>query len=92
MYAFLNLQTGVEFEYYFKRKLLGGVFTAYNVSAYQLNAFAPNHSFVAGYILPQRRNQYRFRLGFNYYNGRSLSNHFYNRKEKFTAFVLSADI
>ncbi|MCK5537653.1 MAG: hypothetical protein KAI79_12560 [Bacteroidales bacterium] len=92
MFAYINLQAGAELEYYFKNKYLGGVFTAYNVSAYQLNAFYPNQSLVGGYILPQKRNEHKLRIGLNYYNGRSLSNQFYNRKEKFVAFFVAADI
>ena len=90
--AWLNLQTGAEVEYYFNRWYLGGLFTAYNVSAYQLNSFSPNHSFVAGYIFPQKKMERRVRIGFNYYNGRSLANQFYNRKEKFVAFFVSFDV
>ena len=90
--AYLNLQGGIELEYYFSRKYLGALFTAYNVSAYQLNAFSPNQSVVAGYIFPQSKGEHRLRIGLNYYNGRSLSNQFYNRKEKFVAFFVAADI
>lgn len=90
--AYLNLQSGLELEYYFKRKYFGGLFSAYNVSAWQPNAFSLNQSFVAGYIFPQIKREHKLRIGFNYYNGRSLSNQFYNRKEKFVAFFVAADI
>lgn len=90
--AVWNFQGGLEFEYYFKNKYFGGVYAATNVSAYQLNAFSPNISINMGYILPQERNKRRLRMGINYYNGRSLSNNFYNRKEKFLAFSLAMDI
>jgi len=91
-FAYLNLQTGLEIEYYFKRKHFGGLFTAYNISAYQQNSFAPNQSVVSGYIFPQNRNERRVRIGLNYYNGRSLANQFYNRKEKFIAFFVAFDV
>lgn len=91
-HAYLNFQGGAEVEYYFSNPFFGGVFTAFNVSAYQPNSFSPNISYVAGYILPQERNKRKIRLGINYYNGRSLSNQFYNRKEKFMAFFVSMDI
>lgn len=90
--AWINLQGGIEGEYYFDNEYFGGVFAAGNVSAYQLNAYSPNISFVAGYIVPQEREEHKLRLGINYYNGRPLSNQFYNRKEKFLAFVLSVDL
>ncbi|MBN1133056.1 MAG: hypothetical protein JXR52_13045 [Bacteroidales bacterium] len=90
--AYLNLQGGTELEYYFGNRHLGGIFGALNVSAYQLNAWSPNLSFKAGYIIPQDRFKKRLNIGFNYYNGRSLSNNFYNRKEKFIAFFVAADI
>lgn len=90
--AYLSVQGGMEVEYKFPNKYMGGVFTALNVSAYQLNAYSPNISAMVGYILPQEWNKKRLRIGLNYYNGRSWSNHFYNRKEKFVAFFVEADI
>jgi hypothetical protein len=90
--AYYNFQGGAELEYYFKNDKFGGVYSALNVSAYQLNAYAPNISVTGGYIIPQEKNKRRLRIGFNYYNGRSLSNQFYNRKEKFMAFIVGFDI
>jgi hypothetical protein len=90
--AWFNFQGGAELEYYFKNKYFGGLWSALNISAYQLNAYAPNISFTGGYIIPQPHNGRRLRLGVNYYNGRSLSNHFYNRKERFIAFIVGFDI
>lgn len=90
--AYMNYQGGAEIEYYFRNEYFGGVFAAYNVSAYQTNSFAPNHSVVAGYIFPQERNKRRLRIGINYYNGRSWSNQFYNRKEKSIGFIVAMDI
>ncbi len=90
--AYMNYQGGMEMEYYFRKRYFGGVFTAINVSAYQQNAFAPNISWTAGYIVPQERGKRRMRLGVNYYNGRALSNQFQNRKEKFIAFFIGLDV
>lgn len=90
--AYLNLQGGAELEYKFKNDYFGGVFTALNVSAYQLNAFSPNISAVVGYIFPQDWNKKKIRIGLNFYNGRAWSNHYYNRKEKLVAFFVEADI
>jgi len=90
--AYLSVQGGMEVEYQMPNKYMGGVFTALNVSAYQLNAYSPNISAMVGYIFPQQWNKKRLRIGLNYYNGRSWSNHFYNRKEKFVAFFVEADI
>jgi len=90
--AYMNYQGGVELEYYFRNELFGGVYAAGNVSAYQLNGFSPNISFNFGYIVPQERNKRKLRMGINIYNGRSLSNQFYNRKEKFVAFSLALDM
>ncbi len=89
--AYMNYQGGAEVEYYFKRKYLGGLYTAVNVSAYQLNAFAPNISVTGGFIIPQEMFESKLRIGFNYYNGRSLINQFYNKKEKFVAFQVVAE-
>lgn len=90
--AYLNFQGGIEVEHYFKNKHFGGVFTAGNVSAYQLNAFSPNISLRTGYIFPQDIKKNRLSIGLHYYNGRSLNNQFYNRKEKFLAFFVMTDI
>lgn len=90
--AYMNYQGGIEIEYYFKKVIFGGLFTALNVSAYQQNAFAPNLSWTGGYIFPQERGKRRMRLGLNYYNGRPLSNQFLNRKEKFIAFFIALDV
>lgn len=90
--AYLNLQGGAEIEYKLPNKYIGGIFSAFNVSAYQLNAFSPNISVVMGYIFPQDWNKQRLRIGLNFYNGRAWSNQFYNRKEKFVAFFVEADI
>ena len=89
--AYFHYQGGIELEYYFPIKYLGGLFAAANVSAFQVNAFAPNISVVGGYILPQDFSKHKLRIGYQYYNGRSTSNHFYNRKEKFTGLFLAAD-
>ncbi len=90
--AWLNLQGGLELEYYFNRPYLGGLFSAANVSVYQANAFVPNISLNVGYLFPQDRGKCRVRIGLNYYNGRPLSNQFYNRKEKFIAFFVALDV
>ncbi|MFH0759903.1 MAG: hypothetical protein V2A67_00195 [Bacteroidota bacterium] len=90
--AYLNLQGGAELEYYFKNRYLGGLYSAVNVSAYQLNAYALNLSVVGGYLFPQELNGHRFRIGMQYYNGRCISNQFYYRKEKFVAFTVGFDI
>jgi hypothetical protein len=90
--AYLNLQGGAEIEYYLPNKYMGGVFTALNVSAYQNTAFSPNISYSMGYIIPQERDKRKLRVGFNFYNGRSWSNHFFNRKEKFVAFFVEMDV
>jgi hypothetical protein len=90
--AYLHFQGGLELEYYFKNKYFGGLFAAGNISAYQQNAFAPNISVVTGYLFPQDRFKKRLRIGVQYYNGRSLENQFYNRKEKFTGFFIAIDV
>ena len=90
--AWLNLQGGMELEYYFPNKYIGGIFSALNVSAYQSNAYSPNISVTWGYIFPQDRDKRRIRIGLNYYNGRALSNQFQNKKEKFIAFFVAMDV
>lgn len=91
-HAFMNYQGGIELEYYFPDRYFGGLYAATNVSTYQLNGYAPNLSINVGYIVPQDFFKRRLRMGLNYYNGRSLSNQFYNRKEKFLAFSLAMDM
>ncbi len=93
-YAYMNYMGGVELEYYFsgKNRWLGGVFAATNVSSYQQNGFSKNINFTAGWILPQERDKLRLRLGFQYYNGRSLVNEFFNRKEKFIGMFFAFDV
>jgi hypothetical protein len=90
--AYLHFQGGIELEYYFKNQYFGGLFAAGNISAYQQNAFSPNINLVGGYLFPQTRFKKRLRIGLQYYNGRSLANQFYNRKEKFTAFFVAIDV
>jgi hypothetical protein len=45
-----------------------------------------------GFLPPQERDKRKVRIGMHYYNGRSLSNQFFNRKEKFIAFSLAFKI
>ena len=90
--GYLNAQGGLELEFKFPNPYIGGIFAAGNVSAYQLNGWSPNISAMIGYIFPQEWNKKRLRIGLNYYNGRPWSNQFYNRKEKFVAFFVEADI
>jgi hypothetical protein len=93
-YAYKNYQAGMELEYYFTStsRWLGGVFAACNLSSFQLNGYAKNLNVTAGWILPQERDRLRLRLGFQYYNGRSLVNEFYNRKEKFIGVYFAFDV
>jgi hypothetical protein len=93
-YAYMNYMGGLELEHYFtgKWRWFGGVFSALNVSTYQQNGFAKNVNFTAGYILPQERDHLRLRLGFQYYNGRSLVGEFFNRKEKFVGVYFAFDV
>ena len=91
-HAFMNYQVGLEGEYYFKKEYFGGLYGGYNVSAYQSNAFSKNTSLNVGYIIPQDKDKKKLRMGINWYNGRALSNQFYNRKEKFVAFSLCMDV
>lgn len=93
-FARMNYMTGAELEYYFTGKLkkAGGVYAAYNVSWYQENSFAPNTNFTMGYILPQDRYNKRMRIGMQFYNGRSLLNQFYYKKERFFGVYLAFDV
>jgi len=93
-YAYMNFLAGVEMEYYFsgKYRWIGGVFAAANMSTYQQNGYAKNISLNVGWILPQERDRRRFRIGVQYYNGRSLVGNFFNRKEKFIAMYLAFDV
>jgi hypothetical protein len=91
-HAFMNYQAGMEGEYYFNKEYFGGLYAGVNVSAYQSNAFSRNISINAGYIIPQDRYKKRLRMGVHFYNGRPLSNQFYNRKEEFVAFSLCMDM
>ncbi len=90
--AYFIFQGGAEIEHYFKRKFLGGIFAALNVSAWQENNYSPNYSAMAGYIFPQAPDKRKFRIGINYYNGRWINNEFFNYHEEFIAFHLAADL
>lgn len=93
-YAYMNYLAGFDLEYYFpgKMKYAGGLFGGFNVSSYQENGFAPNINVVGGWLLPQDKFKKRLRIGIQYYNGRSLINQFYYRKEKFVGFSLMMDV
>lgn len=91
-HAFMNYQAGMEGEYYFNKEYFGGLYAGVNISAYQSNAFSKNVSINAGYIIPQDCYKKRLRMGVHFYNGRPLSNQFYNRKEEFIAFSLCMDM
>lgn len=90
--AWLNLQSGLEVSWPFANKQIGGVYSAFNISSYQLNAFSPNTSWKAGWYLPIGKSETKLNIGLNYYNGRALANQFYNRKEKWIAFFVMADL
>lgn len=90
-HALYVFQGGLEAEYYFKRTFLGGVFSAVNVSAWQENSYTPNLSIAAGYIFPQAANRRKFRVGINYYDGKSLNNEFFNYRDRFFSLQLVAD-
>ena len=90
--AYMHYQGGIELEYYFPNKYIGGLFLAGNVSAYQNNAFAPNISVMGGYIFPQDRFKKRLRIVYQYNNGGKTENQFYNRKEKYTALFIAIDV
>jgi len=93
-YAYMDYLAGAEVEYYFQGRMknTGGVFAAFNWSSYQENGFSPNLNYTAGYILPQDRNKLRMRIGIQYYNGRSLMNQFYYKKERFICAYLAFDV
>jgi hypothetical protein len=71
---------------------IGGIFAGFNWSVYQENGFSPNINYTAGYLLPQDKYKIRMRIGVQYYNGRSLMNQFYYKKERFVGFYLAFDV
>ncbi len=93
-YAYMNYLAGADIEYYFPGKLkkAGGIFAGFNWSVYQENGFSPNINYTAGYLLPQDKYKIRMRIGVQYYNGRSLMNQFYYKKERFVGFYLAFDV
>lgn len=93
-FAYKNYLAGAQLEYYFtgKMKKAGGIYAAFNWSSYQENGFSSNINFTTGYILPQDRFKKRMRIGFQIYNGRSLMNQFYYKKERFMGGYLAIDV
>ncbi len=93
-YAYMNYLAGADIEYYFAGRFqkAGGLFAGFNWSVYQENGFSPNINYTAGYLLPQEKYKIRMRIGVQYYNGRSLMNQFYYKKERFVGFYLAFDV
>jgi len=93
-YARMNYLAGADVEYYFRGRLknAGGLFGGVNWSSYQENGFSSNINITGGYLLPQDHFQTRMRIGLQYYNGRSLMNQFYYKKERFVGIYLAFDV
>ncbi|MCF7942178.1 MAG: hypothetical protein K9M84_11230 [Spirochaetia bacterium] len=66
-------------------------FAAYNVSAWQELSWMPSHSVDAGIEIPGAFDDLLLRVSYSYYNGRSLMNNFYNRREVFEGISISID-
>lgn len=93
-FAYMNYLAGFDLEYWFpgQLKYAGGLFGGVNYSTFQENGFSPNINVTGGWLMPQDKFKKRMRIGIQYYNGRSLLNHYYNRKERFFGAYLSIDV
>ncbi len=74
-------------------KLFDGpsLFVAGNISYWEELAWMPSYSLDAGIEIPGAFDDLSLRVSYNYYNGRSLMNNFYNRREEFTGISISVD-
>ncbi len=74
-------------------KVFGGerLFIAANVSYWEELAWMPCYSIDAGIEIPSAFDDLNLRVSYNYYNGRSLMNNFFNRREEFSGISISID-
>ncbi len=90
-HAYIWYQYGAEVELPIPWGNSGSFYGALNISHWQQNAYAPNYSFEAGYILPSGKRGQRFRIGFVYYDGQSVQNNFNYRREQYTGFEFTIE-
>ena len=93
-YAYVWYQFGSEIEMKLSSKRnMGSVFLAAQISAWQMNGFAPNFSGQTGYIFPRtEQDGQRIRLSLIYYDGQSPMNNFIYCRERYTGIVLTIDV
>jgi hypothetical protein len=68
------------------------LYAALHVSIWEELSWMPCYSMDAGVEIPGTEKGMTMRFGLNYYDGRSLMNNFYNRREQFTGIYVSVDI
>jgi hypothetical protein len=90
-HAYIWYQYGAELEYDIPINHLGGLYAAGQVSAWQLNGFAPNLSISAGYVFPVGKDGQRLKIGMVYYDGQSIMNNFNYHREQYFGAALSID-
>jgi len=56
-----------------------------------MNAYAPNISLEAGYIIPQGKSGQKNRIGIVYYDGQSIMNNFNHHREQFMGFEINVE-
>ncbi len=93
-HAYLWYQAGFEGIYQLlKDHNAGSIYLASQVSAWQLNGFAPNISGSIGYIFPTSEIPgARISFGLTYYDGQSTMNNFIYTRERYTKVVLNIDV
>lgn len=67
------------------------LFGSGHVSIWEELAWMPSYSFDAGIEIPGAVDDLTLRVAYNYYNGRSVMNNFYDRREEFTGISISVD-
>jgi hypothetical protein len=90
-HAYVWYQYGAELELPVPLNNAGSIYGAANISQWQMNAYAPNISLEAGYIIPQGKSGQRMRIGIVYYDGQSIMNNFNNRREQFMGFEITVE-
>ncbi len=93
-YAYVWYQFGSEIEFpLLKNHNLGSLFVAAQISAWQMNGYAPNFSGQFGYIFPKtEQNGQRIRFSFIYYDGQTPLNNFIYCREQYSGIILTIDV
>lgn len=93
-YAYFWYQMGLEAILHLSQEHnAGSVYLGTQMSAWQMNGYAPNVSGSLGYIFPRTADAgARMSLGLTYYDGQSTMNNFNFTRERYTKIVFNIDV